>query len=154
MSFERVKAFMETHPTAALAAKPLKRDAEVRIFLSDLPGREFRFSMDDGRPRLEEAPAKDPDFTAELPPGAVDEMLRVEGDAGDFGICFFSLMLAREPERHVRVKLHSGLLKLMKRGYLGVLATGGPKVAAWMARKGLHGPGAVADAIKRLRSSS
>ena len=37
------------------------------------------------------------------------------------------------------------------RGWLGVLAAGGPKVIGWMAQKGLKGPGAVASALSRLK---
>ena len=37
------------------------------------------------------------------------------------------------------------------RGWLGVLAAGGPKVIGWMAQKGLKGPSAVASALSRLK---
>ena len=48
--------------------------------------------------------------------------------------------------------VHSGLLKLTRRGWLGVIARGGSKVVIWMAQKGLRGPGAIATAIGRLKS--
>ena len=58
---------------------------------------------------------------------------------------------ADTPEQKISVRLHSGLIKLTMRGWLGVLAAGGPKVLGWMAQKGLKGPSAVASALSRLK---
>ena len=57
----------------------------------------------------------------------------------------------QDENEKIRVKLHSGLVRLTMRGWLGVLAAGGPKVIGWMAQKGLKGPGAVASALSRLK---
>ena len=72
-------------------------------------------------------------------------------DVGELGILFFQHIVASDPQSKIRVKLHSGLLRLTMRGWLGVLAAGGPKVIGWMAQKGLKGPGAVASALSRLK---
>ena len=76
---------------------------------------------------------------------------RADAEVGDLGILFFQHMIAQAPEEKIRVKLHSGLLRLTMRGWLGVLAHGGPRVVGWMAQKGLKGPGAVAAAISKLK---
>jgi hypothetical protein len=49
------------------------------------------------------------------------------------------------------VKVHSGIVKLTRRGWLGVLSLGGPKLVMWMTGKGLRGPGAIANALSRLK---
>src|SRR2546421_94723 len=72
-------------------------------------------------------------------------------DAGDLGILFFQHILAKDENEKVRVKLHSGLLRLTMRGWLSVLAGGGAKVVSWMTHKGLKGPSAVASALSRLK---
>jgi hypothetical protein len=143
--------FFETSSAARKAASPLKKSAEVGVTFTDVPG-EFRFALVDGRPRLLREKAQDPDFILTMSPGAVAAIAaKPDDDVGDLGITFFQHMLAEKPEDKVRVKLHSGILKLTMRGYLGVLAAGGPKVVMWLAQKGLKGPGAVASAISRLR---
>jgi hypothetical protein len=47
--------------------------------------------------------------------------------------------------------VHSGILKLTRRGWLGLLAQGGAQVAAWLGREGVRSPGTMAAALARLR---
>ena len=77
-----------------------------------------------------------------------------DADLGELGIAFFEHIVSREPDYKIRVQLHSGLIKLTQRGWLGLLARGGPKVAMWLARKGLRGSSAVVAAMARLKGSS
>jgi hypothetical protein len=113
---------------------------------------DYHFTVAGGRPELREGKAGDPDFIITMPPGAVKHLVAMTGeDPGDFGVEFFTLVLAKDDGLRVKIKLHSGLITLTRRGYLGVLALGGPKVLGWLARKGLAGPRAVAAAISRLR---
>lgn len=143
--------FFETSSAARKAAAPLRKNAEVAVTFTDVPG-DFRFALVDGKPRLLREKARDPDFLLTLSPGAVADIAsKPDNDVGDLGILFFQHMLAEKPEDKVHVKLHSGLIKLTMRGYLGVLAAGGVKVIGWMAQKGLKGPGAVAAAISKLK---
>jgi hypothetical protein len=144
-------AFFSTSAAARTCANSLGKAAEVGVTFIDVPG-QFRFFSDHGKPVLERAAAKDPDFELEIAPGAVRAICgRPEAEVGDLGILFFQHMLAKDPQEKIRVKLHSGLLKLTLRGWLAVLAHGGPRVVGWMAQKGLKGPGAVASALSRLK---
>ncbi len=61
--------------------------------------------------------------------------------------------MAKDPTRRIGVKLRSGIVKLTKRGWLSVLAMGGPKLMMWMAGRGLRGPGAIANALSRLKGT-
>ncbi len=123
------------------------------MHFTDAPG-DYRFISEEGHPRLLAGTARDPDFELTFGPAATRALAaRPEADVGDLGVLFFQHMLAAEPEAKIRVKLHSGLMKLTLRGYLGVLAAGGPKVFGWLANKGLKGPGAVAGALSRLKKS-
>ncbi len=138
--------FFETSPAAARATRPLARDARVAL---DLPGGPARFSMRTGKGAVEEGAEPDPDFTLRMPEAAVRQITAVEGDdVGRFGIEFFKLVLASEPERKVRIQVHASTARLVSHGYLGVLASGGATVAWWLLRNGVKNPKA---AIDRLR---
>jgi hypothetical protein len=143
-STEALARFFATSPAARKATKPLARDARAAL---DLAGGAARFTMSTGEGRVE----PDPDFTLTLPDGAVAHLTSIRtDDVGEFGIEFFKLVLAREPERKVRVHIHASTARLISHGYLGVLAAGGAKVAWWLLKNGVKNPKA---AIDRLRGA-
>jgi len=147
----RLRRFFETSEAGRRAAASLKKAAEVGVRFTDVPG-DFRFHVVDGRPVFESGKAMDPDFDLTLAPGAVAAITaRPDADVGELGILFFQHMLAKDENDKIRVKLHSGLMRLTMRGWLSVLAAGGSKVVSWMAHKGLKGPSAVASALSRLK---
>jgi hypothetical protein len=146
-----LQRFFETSEAARRAAHPLKKAAEVGVRFTDVPG-SFRFHVVDGKPRFESVAAEDPDFDLTMAPGAVTAIAaQPNADVGDLGILFFQHILSKDENSKVHVKLHSGLMKLTMRGWLGVVALGGTKVLGWMATKGLKGPSAIASAISRLK---
>jgi hypothetical protein len=55
---------------------------------------------------------------------------RRQEDTGDLGILLLQHIFANEPEQKIQVKLHSGLIRLTLRGWLGVVASGCPKVSS------------------------
>jgi hypothetical protein len=141
--------FFATSPAARKATRPLATGARVAL---DLAGGPARFHMSSGAPRVEAGAERDPDFTLVLPDGAVAHLTSIEGDdVGAFGIAFFQLVLAREPERRVRVRVDAPTGRLVSHGYLGVLASGGAKVGWWLIKNGVKNPKA---AIDRLRGGS
>lgn len=144
--------FLLNSPAARIAAGLLRDGAEVAVTFAGLAG-EWRFYPDAAAvPAFEPGKARDPDFELRLAPAAVQAICsRPDADIGELGVAFFEHVVARDPERKIRVTMHSGLVKLVRRGWVGLVARGGPKVAGWMARKGLRGPGAVATALGRLK---
>ena len=147
----KLRRFFETSDASRRAASSLRKAAEVGVRFTDVPG-DFRFHSVDGKPAFEAGKAMDPDFELTLAPGAVAAITaRPQADVGELGILFFQHIIAKEENEKIRVKLHSGLVRLTMRGWLGVLAAGGPKVIGWMAQKGLKGPSAVASALSRLK---
>ena len=146
-----LRRFFETSQSARKAASYLKSAAEVGVKFTDVPG-EYRFTLIDGKPRFLDGSAKDPDFELTLAPGAVTAIAaQPDADVGELGILFFQHILAKDPNAKIGVKLHSGLIKLTMRGWVGVMMSGGAKVLGWMASKGLKGPSAIATALGRLR---
>jgi hypothetical protein len=145
-SVDALARFFATSPAARKATRSLARDARVAL---DLPGGPARFSMAAGQARVDPGAEGDPDFTLALPARAVEHITSIPGeDVGEFGIEFFKLILAREPDRRVKVRIHASTARLVAHGYLGVLATGGAKVAWWLLKNGVKNPKA---AIERLR---
>ena len=144
--------FLSSSPAAATIAGSLRERAEVAVSFTELAG-DWRFYSDAGKPMLQRGMAKDPDFALRLPPGALKSICALTtADIGELGIAFFERVISHEPDFRIHVQLHSGLIKLTQRGWLTVLARGGPKLAAWLARRGLRGSSAVVAAIARLKS--
>src|SRR6266550_8876990 len=145
-----LQRFFETSESARKAAAHLRSAAEVGVQFTDVKG-EFRFTLVDGKPRFLDGKAKDPDFELTLAPAAVTAIAaQPNADVGDLGILFFQHIVAKDPQSKIQVKLHSGLMKLTMRGWLGVMAAGGGKVMGWLAAKGLRGPAAIGSALSRL----
>ena len=146
--------FLSACPAVATAVQSLRAGAEVAVSFSDLEG-EWRFYASAGNIALEPGKARDPDFALCLAPGALKSICaRTDADIGELGIAFFEHVVSREPDHRIRVHLHSGLIKLTQRGWLTLLARGGPSVAGWLARKGFRGSSAAVAAIARLKRGS
>ncbi len=145
--------FLLTSSGARLAASSLRPGAEVGVSFTNLPG-DFRiYCSETGQVALEPVKAVEPDFELHIPPRAVYSICtRTDADIGDLGIAFFEHIKSKEPDLKINATIHSGLVKLTRRGWLGLVTRGGPKVMMWMAQKGLRGPGAIATAIGRLKS--
>jgi hypothetical protein len=148
-----VARFLACSAAVATAATSLRAGAEVAVSFTDLAG-EWRCYADAGNIKLEPGKARDPDFSVRLAPGAIRSIcVRNNADIGELGVAFFEHVVSREPDYRIHVQLHSGLIKLTQRGWLTLLARGGPNVAGWLARKGLRGSSAVVAAISRLKSA-
>ena len=105
--------------------------------------------------RRSRAAAQDPDFELRLIPGAVRSICSMpDADLGELGIAFFEHIVSRDPDHKIRVRPYSGVIKLTRRGWLSLLAHGVPKLAIWMARKGLRDSGDVVAALARLKGST
>ena len=145
-------AFLLSNSGAQIVARCLKPGAEVAISFTDRPGDWRLYPNEAGQAVFEPMKASDPDFELTIPPGAICVICsRTEADVGDLGVAFFNQIVAREPDLRIHVKVRSGVIKLTRRGWLGALAEGGPKVMIWMAKKGLRGRGAIATALERLK---
>jgi hypothetical protein len=134
-------------PSAARAVRPLSPAARVGLELDEGPA---GFAMSNGTPVLTVGAPADPDFTLRLPAAAVARLSAHAGaGVGELGLLFFSLILERDPSLHVGVRVHAPTSRLLAHGYLTVLALGGPRVLAWLLRRGLADPRAVIERLRR-----
>jgi hypothetical protein len=145
-------AFLVANPGAQRVGSALKSGAEVAIRFVDQPG-DWRIHVaESGKASFELAKATDPDFELYLPTAAVRTITaHTDADVSALGIAFLEHIATKEPARHIGVRIHSGIVKLTRRGWFGVLTLGGPTVVMWMAGKGLRGRGAVVNALSRLK---
>ncbi len=147
-SYEALKVFFEGAKVAQAATRPLSREARVNVRLAEGTA---RFTMESGSPALLPGAAPEPDFTLDLPDGAVRRLTSLRSDdVGEFGVEFFKLVLDRDPDLKVRIHLDAPVSRLLSHGYLKVLAQGGLKVTWWLLRNGVKNPMA---AIERLRGT-
>ena len=146
--------FVLVSPVARKAASLLREGAEVAVAYTDVAG-EWRFYVNASNVAIESGKAQDPDFELRLAPGAVRSICSMpDADLGELGIAFFEHIVSRDPDHKIRVRPYGGLIKPTRRGWLSLLARGGPKLAIWMARKGLRGSGDVVAALARLKGST
>jgi hypothetical protein len=101
-------------------------------------------------PALTAGAPGDPDFTLRLPAAAVSRLCAHAGaGVGEMGLLFFALVLERDPSLRIVVRVHAPASRLLAHGYLTVLALGGPRVLAWLLRRGLADPHAVIERLRR-----
>lgn len=147
-----LRHFLATSAACHVAASILKSGAEVAITFTDVDG-DWRICKDTTNGiSFEPGRAVDPDFELRIPPQATAAIVsRTDSDLGELGVKFFEHIATKHPDLRINVTLRSGLLKLSKRGWLALVARGGPGVMMWMAKKGLRGPGAIATALARFK---
>jgi hypothetical protein len=144
--------FLQRNPGARQAARSLRPGAEVALAFTDVPGTWRAFLDGAGSIGFEQRAAADADFALLIPPQALRELRAANaGELGDLGVAFLELMASSDPERRIHATAHSGMIKLARRGWLALLAQGGTRVAAWLGREGVRGPGTIAAALARLR---
>lgn len=146
-SLDRLRRFLETAPAARRAMGPLAPGARVALRLDEGPA---GFTLADGAPRLAEGPLDDPDFTLTLPAAAVAR-LEAEGreEVAEAGLSLFRLVLERDPSLRVGVSVQAPLPRLVRHGWLAVVALGGARVALWLVKRGLANPAAVIERLRR-----
>jgi hypothetical protein len=145
-SYEALKRFFEDAEAARKATRPLEDGAEVGL---QLAAGSARFTKEGGTAHVRDEPPRAPDFTLVMPDAAVRRITSLASDdVGEFGIEFFKLLLERDPDLKVRVRIDAPTQQLLKHGYLSVLALGGVKVTWWLIKNGVKNPKA---AIDRLR---
>lgn len=152
---ERFAEYFRCAP-AEQAARSLAPGAEIEFHIRPAggsgAGEVFTFGRASGSNRVAPGPARDPQLTFELTPGAAESILGLpDQDIGRIGIHILTLVAAGDASRKVSVKFHAGFLTLLSKGYLGVLSAGGAGFASALAARGLGGVGAIQAALKKAR---
>lgn len=135
---------------AQKAAKSLSNGAEIEI---QIDGETFTFTKADGKNQVSPGPAKDPQVVFTMTPKAAEAILTdTTEEIGAIGVNILKLIVSKESDRRVQVKLKAGFLTLFSKGYFGVLTAGGSEFAGYLASRGLNGMDAIKAALKKLKS--
>lgn len=136
-------------PKAALA--PLREGVEIGIEIGTRLHPQVQCSVfrQGVEIRVESRRAQNPDFIFSLSPETVSVLAeQTKDEIGEIGLAIFKEMMTGS----VSVRMPGGLLSVFRNGYLEVVATGGPQVAAFLAQTGLSSPVRIVDFLKRLAS--
>ena len=102
---------------------------------------------------LRPGPAAHPDLVFRFSPAAIGELEQAGDQVGDFAVRLFELMLEADPERQVGFRIVAGFTRLLRRGYVGLLLSSGPQVAAFAARNGVTGLASLRRLVNAVRRS-
>jgi hypothetical protein len=150
---ERLAQLFAEHPAWRAAARRLSRDATSTVYFSQRPGEAWRLERRGQASRLLAGAASDPDLVFRFTPAAVERLAAVSGGVGDFAVALFELLTSPDPEARVDLRVAAGFARLVRRGYLGVLAAGGPQVLAFGASHGIRSLTALRRFVSQRRSS-
>lgn len=133
------------------ASEPLQEEREIAIVV----GTDSRFTLSKKANGLclENRPAQNPDisfFLGEEVPTLLREF--VAEDFSQMGLFIFQLMMEKELNKKIKVKVHLHPLNIVRHGYFGILALGGKPVMGFLAKKGLDSFSQIKNVISHLRS--
>jgi hypothetical protein len=134
----RLGALFRTHPAWVAAARSLSDSSTSRVFFSHRPGEAWHLARRKGETLLLAGGTADPDLCFRFPPGAVERLASTRGGIGDFAVELFGLIVEEEPDLHVDLRIAAPFARLARRGFLGLLLRGGPKVLVFGAAHGVR----------------
>jgi hypothetical protein len=144
------RMFLE-HPAWADAARRIGSDATSSVFFSHRPGEPWRLERRQGRTLLLPGAAPDPDFVFRFTPASIERLCVTEGGIGHFAVALFELIMEPSPRLRVGFRVAASFPRLVRRGYLGLLAAGGLRVLAFGAARGVRTPADLRRLVERLR---
>ncbi len=150
--FETLREFLEERDVSIRAAKPLKKHTLIGMTIVGDP-EPYHVSREDGKTHLNHgAPPKDPHLSFTISSAAIERLKNFESNSiGEFGVEFFKIMVSKNEDQILEVKLNTGFLGLTGIGVFGILASGGPSVMAFLARQGFKSLGDIRKALKKMR---
>ncbi len=86
-----------------------------------------------------------------LPKASAELLLKDSTEEiAQIGIAVVKLILTTDRERRISVRLGAGFITLLRKGYFGVLTSGGSELASFLARNGLSGMNGIKAALKKM----
>jgi hypothetical protein len=150
---ERLAACYREHPAWRRAAHRLSADASSAVYFSHRPGEAWRLVQRDVGADLLPGRATDPDLAFRFTPAAIERVAAVRGGTGDFAVALFECITSEDPELRVDVRVVAPFSRLVRRGYVALLAAAGPKVAAYGLRRGIRTLGQLRRLVRESRAS-
>jgi hypothetical protein len=150
---ERLAALFRTHPIWCEAARGISDASTSNVFFRHRPGEPFRLVRHAGESVLEPGRAADPDLAFCFAPAAIEALEATRGSVGDFALALFRLMLDADPERRVELRVIASFVRLLRRGYVGLLLRGGPRLLRFGAAHGVRSLAELRRTVEAARSA-
>lgn len=144
------RMFLE-NPAWTDAASRIASDATSTVFFSHRPGEPWRLERRRGRTLLLRGAAADPDFVFRFTPASIERLCATDGGIGHFAVALFGLIAQESPRLRVGFRVAAPFPRLMRRGYLHLLAVGGLRVLAFGAARGVRTPADLRRLVERVR---
>jgi hypothetical protein len=143
---ELLRKLFNTHPAWLAGARHIKEGSSSEVRFSHVRGA-YHLLRKDGQSFLLDGPAPDPDLAFRFTPRSIERLNAVQGtDMIDFGVELLECVCSEDPELQVRLRVIAGFTKLLRRGYVGLLIRGGPRILTYGGGSG----GSIADVRKLL----
>lgn len=139
------------HPAWREAARRIRAEATSAVWFRHRPGEAWHLVRGPGGARLLPGPAQDPDFVFRFTPASIRELESAGPAVADFAVRLFELMIDPDEARRVDLRIAASFGRLWRRGYVDLLLTAGPRLAAFAARHGVAGPASLARVVAALR---
>ena len=151
-SIARLALLFLEHPAWVAAARRLTPEATSTVYFSHRRGEPWRLEQRDGQTRLLRGAATDPDFVFRFTQTSIARLESVQGGIGHFAVELFTLITEDDSDLRVGFRIAAGFPRLMRRGYLGLLAASGPRVLAYGASHGIRTLGALRRFVAQRRA--
>ncbi|MDJ0852742.1 MAG: hypothetical protein QNK04_30605 [Myxococcota bacterium] len=138
------------HPAWRAAAARLEPAATSTVFFSHRPGEPWHLERREGYTYLEPGRAVDPDFVFLFTPPSVKRLAETDGSIGSFAVELFRLMTEGSEKGRIQLRIAAPFQRLVRRGYLGLLAAGGLRVLAFGAARGVRTLGQLRALVEAL----
>ena len=149
---ERLDRFCRTNPGAGRIVRTLGNHAAICLRL--LPDTVLSFRKENGELAVTEAPAADAagyDMDITLPAAMIEDFLVADPQTAETIILFFAENYYQERYRpHIEIRILSGVIKLTMKGYLGLIALGGPALMGVLRAKGFGPIAAITTALRGI----
>ena len=142
-----------SHPAWRAAAAHITDGSTSNVWFLHRPGEPWHLVRERDETWLRPGPAAHPDFVFRFSPAAIGELEQAGDQVGEFAVRLFELMLEVDPERQVGFRIVAGFTRLLRRGYVGLLLSSGPQVAAFAARNGVTGLTSLRRLVSAMRRS-
>jgi hypothetical protein len=149
---ERLARLFREHPAWREAARHVSEAATSRVLFSHRPGERWHLARRADESLLLPGDVRDPDFVFRFSPAAIERLARVEGSVGAFAVELFGLVVGERPDARVDLRIAAPFGRLVRRGYLRLLAAAGWRVVAFGARHGVRSVGQLRLLVARLGS--
>lgn len=146
IAFQALNEFFTQRKAPQLALRPLRENVEIEVRIGgSLICAVFRR---DDLIQVERREAIRPDFVFHIQPETVEVLAKgTKDEVADIGINVIKEMLAGT----IRVERKTGLGALLTRGYLEVIASGGPAIARYLGSIGFSSPTKIIALFKNLK---